>query len=686
MESSSSGRFPASSSYDGPRGGDAHDEELLKELRAISNKSNRRFDDDDTPSPPVDTAVKDQPPLAAVEELNSSQMDDLGGSLVKGHQDGAFDDSNMTNISNPTESCKKSPSPPKVDASETITGGFDKSNKFQGRNGGAAQDADLLAELMDITNKSSNRFFEEVGGQHCRDDCDGATSPNESTSLKQTILATQKKERNFPPWKRSEKDNEDATSNVFEISIATPPSAAVMPFNESSIQNNTEKFGKYDEASAVTTDEASTSKPLTTHGEFQSNDSLPKTFKGDRGGAAEDAALLAELRAISNKSSARFQEEDSMVAAPDPLVEGNSNKGSIENVCEAKAEQSLPPNPKTSSSPSQTLPPWKRKKSKKPAGADNVEIVIAEPSAPSGVSAPIAAPPSDNQEVSTLDDDRQQESSSASLTEPTTAVGSSVGHFQSNNSLPKTFKGDRGGAAEDAALLAELRAISNKSSARFQEEDSMVAVKDPLVEDNRNKGSIENVCEAKAEQSLPPNPKTSSSPSQTLPPWKRKKSKKPAGADDVEIVIAEPSAPSGVSRLLLLHRTIRNLPKTFKGDRGGAAEDAALLAELRAISNKSSARFQEEDSMFAVKDPLVEDNRNKGSIENVCEAKAEQSLPPNPKTSSLPSQTLPPWKRKKSKKPAGADDVEIVIAEPSAPCGIAAPIAPPPSDNQEHAG
>eukprot|EP00957_Ditylum_brightwellii_P063618 4828981-Ditylum_brightwellii.AAC.1 len=28
-------------------------------------------------------------------------------------------------------------------------------------------------------------------------------------------------------------------------------------------------------------------------------------------------------------------------------------------------------------------------------------------------------------------------------------------------------------------------------------------------------------------------------------------------------------------------------PKTFKGDRGGSAEDADLLAELRAISSKS---------------------------------------------------------------------------------------------------
>ena len=37
-------------------------------------------------------------------------------------------------------------------------------------------------------------------------------------------------------------------------------------------------------------------------GSFQSSDNLPKTFKGDRGGNAEDAELLAELRAISSKN------------------------------------------------------------------------------------------------------------------------------------------------------------------------------------------------------------------------------------------------------------------------------------------------------------------------------------------------------------------------------------------------
>ena len=42
-----------------------------------------------------------------------------------------------------------------------------------------------------------------------------------------------------------------------------------------------------------------------------------------------------------------------------------------------------------------------------------------------------------------------------------------------------------------------------------------------------------------------------------------------------------------------------DMPFTFKGDRGGKAEDADLLAELRAISAKSAggmSRFDSDDN------------------------------------------------------------------------------------------
>ena len=90
-----------------------------------------------------------------------------------------------------------------------------------------------------------------------------------------------------------------------------------------------------------------------------------------------------------------------------------------------------------------------------------------------------------------------------------------------------------------------------------------------------------------------------------------------------------------------------NLPNTFKGDRGGAAEEADLLAELRAISNQSSSnRFDNTN------------NEDQGADGN---AVLEEKVVPPPKKVEVSS--LPPWKRPKAKKKAEAE-VDIVIAAP----------------------
>jgi cytoskeleton-associated protein 5 len=68
-----------------------------------------------------------------------------------------------------------------------------------------------------------------------------------------------------------------------------------------------------------------------------------------------------------------------------------------------------------------------------------------------------------------------------------------------------------------------------------------------------------------------------------------------------------------------------SLPNTFKGDRGGSAEDADLLAELRAISkNSSSNRFADTDD---VKDGMNVVESQHGNVQ----AKDSAVAPPQPK-------------------------------------------------------
>ncbi len=60
-----------------------------------------------------------------------------------------------------------------------------------------------------------------------------------------------------------------------------------------------------------------------------------------------------------------------------------------------------------------------------------------------------------------------------SMVQDSTSGASSASYDFADKPQPKTFNGDRGGAAEDDDLLAELRAISMKNSStnRFQEYD-----------------------------------------------------------------------------------------------------------------------------------------------------------------------------------------------------------------------
>ncbi|EJK62025.1 hypothetical protein THAOC_17382, partial [Thalassiosira oceanica] len=249
---------------------------------------------------------------------------------------------------------------------------------------------------------------------------------------------------------------------------------------------------------------------------------LPNTFSGDRGGAAEDADLLAELRAISSKSHT------------DRFAEAKSAKN-------------------------------------KPVTVDSV----------------VAFPEQCKAEDSRIDGRRSE-----------VAVSSGKGI---TSDLPNTFRGDRGGSAEDAALLAELRAVSNKSSAdRFADEGDVAPQGDPET-------ALTSGAPALASDRPVPKRKTD----RPRPPWKRKDAKRATSAGFDVVVAAPPatssdaptdgsSATAGQSEATAKsssHPTAikSTAPKTFSGDRGGAAEDEELLAELRAISNSASNRFDASD-------------------------------------------------------------------------------------------
>jgi cytoskeleton-associated protein 5 len=237
---------------------------------------------------------------------------------------------------------------------------------------------------------------------------------------------------------------------------------------------------------------------------------------------AEDEELLAELRAISAKSSStdRFAGGDAEENAP--VMEKPKPKPAPQNSGSVARKPDK----------SESLPPWKRGQVKAP-GNDDVVVVGAPPKVP----------------------EQEQE-----------VAPPSGGGFQ-KSSTTNTFKGDRGGPAEDEELLAELRAISAGASAnRFVEG---------------------------ADGPPPPKP----------PPPQRSAAPAPAFQKS-------------------------SLPNTFKGDRGGQAEDDELLAELRAISaGGSTNRFAE--------------NQDANPPDGSCFSSAANPAQAPPSTSNFPSNPMP---------------------------------------------
>jgi cytoskeleton-associated protein 5 len=237
-----------------------------------------------------------------------------------------------------------------------------------------------------------------------------------------------------------------------------------------------------------------------------------------------------------------------------------------------------------------------------------------------------------------------------------------------------SFVGERGGDATDPELLALLRGVSAKSAAnRFDDNDN--------VDSNDNNGSQakdkdtggmlqpahidEPTRPPSASVSANPSPKSTSKP---LPPWKRPNVKQQQTAQpDVEIVVATNAPPK---------RGIQSdIPSTFTGERGGAAEDPELLALLRGVSAKSAAsRFDDNDNVDTneyngseVKDKDTGMLRAANVDEPAGPPPAPVSANPSPKF-TITSKPLPPWKRPGAKKQQTTQsDVEIVVATNAPP-------------------
>ncbi|KAL7454631.1 hypothetical protein ACHAWC_006238, partial [Mediolabrus comicus] len=363
--------------------------------------------------------------------------------------------------------------------------------------------------------------------------------------------------------------------------------------------------------------------------------SLPNTFNGKNGGVAEDADLLAELRAISNKSSVdRFdtgvEEENTLTAVQQSAnADDNVDTDEVKNVVnvDAPPSSSSPLQVKKDSVATETatrpLPPWKQKglaaKKKKASAtsAFDVDIVVAAAPAPPPVIDPFQNAVIDEQpkieEAAATVPTLEQQSATTNDTPP------SIATTGIKSSLPNTFNGKNGGAAEDADLLAELRAISNKSSVdRFDSGDG---------DDNGHEQALSTEAKIPAnDTSLPPvqkkNESVRSKASGPPKPWQKKRAaasmKESTTAFDVDVVVAAAPVPTvdtidptqnvdgtdiGLASIPTPEeQPVANdappsiettgikssLPNTFNGKNGGIAEDADLLAELRAISNKTS--------------------------------------------------------------------------------------------------
>lgn len=424
-----------------------------------------------------------------------------------------------------------------------------------------------------------------------------------------------------PPWKKKKNTKPTKQPPTVDVLVAAPPPPKQQPPPDNTVAKNN---------NAPTTNTVS---------QQPSN-----TFTGERGGAAEDAELLALLKGISNNaaSGSRFDDDDNTTNATTTTDNKNNSNTGTEPTTTNPPLTAPQATPATVPKPTPPTKPAQTEKAIDVPEEEQIDVVIvpAPKKQPNG-----AAIPNDKQipgMVPSFTGERGRDANDANTTEPVveapdTALVEPVKPakpkkfagmvppwkrkqkskqqqqpdivvaapppkkeanpvqpgFQSDLP-PSTFVGERGGAAQDAELLALLRGVSSKSSAdRFQDDSETMAAESTMAD-----SSSSSLGAAVVKEAPPPEPPK---PKRPTPPWKRKgkvKSTEPTISEEPTTVsVSAPTPPSyGIKN---------DMPSAFIGERGGAAEDAELLALLRGVSQQSGAsRFDDSGDASMPSDTL----------------------------------------------------------------------------------
>ena len=486
------------------RGGPAEDAELLALLRGVSAQSSSasRFDDDNTNGDGHDRTATATTTAAAADPAEP-RPNQTRVPPWKKQPRGEM-------------AARSGPTPPSTSTAESNSNapvellfpspGFRSRgpSTFQGERGGPAEDAELLALLRGVSAKSSsaNRFDDDNNNND-----EGVAAAAETAAVHEPAQP-HPNQAQVPPWKKPQPHQRGGTT-----AARSAPAPKQVTDNPAAVDSN-----------------APMDVNLRSTG-FQSN--VPSAFQGERGGAAEDAELLALLRGVSAKSS-----------SADRFDDNNADEGA--NAATVADESPLSPHP---SHP--PLPPWKKPQ----RGGTAARSTPVPPPKPSK-----SAEPDFN--------------GSVDPTPPNPGFQSTV---------TSTFHGERGGPAADAELLALLRGVSAKSSSasRFNDDDSTAEASTPAA----NPPSIQQ-----------PQPSRLQQPglgTVTSPPRRSGES----APTSQSLQQAEPIPSFGIPS---------ESQSTFRGERGGTAEDPELLALLRGVSQSHSAsRFLDESSNGDVAETLA---------------------------------------------------------------------------------
>ena len=525
------------SSFQGERGGSAEDSELLALLRGISSQSSSasRFadeNDNDVSKAPAPAAPTE--PVAPSKPKKGAERNELPPWKREARKNPAKQPDADVVVAAPPAAAPSVESAQEASAPiphESVGFGIksDIPRTFQGERGGNAEDAELLALLRGVSTKSSSasRFADEGEANVSATPAPAAPVGTEPVPASKPKKKAARNE--IPPWRLGGKPMQ----RDMETLVATPSAPAPVPpskaIPDESLQMPDERVG------------------------FGIKQDVPSTFKGERGGSAEDAELLALLRGVSSKSSSasRFADDGDNGARDAPR----------------------PPHtePKQEKVGGERLPPWKRGARIKPEKQGETEVIAAAPPSRPPVKAAVATE------------------------EDSPMVDESVGFGLKSTGL-STFQGERGGTAEDAELLALLRGVSSKSSGTSRFSDG----------NNENGGDNGSGIKDKALAPIPADEgrkrgeKTDTA--EELPPWKRGVQKKPESNATVQAASTQAHVTASLDEGVVDEtvgygiETGANCESTFQGERGGAAEDAELLALLRGVSTKSGGarRFVDE--------------------------------------------------------------------------------------------